>query len=139
MSLYKSFKTDANLEKSGIELEYGENSKGQPILIRIARAGGANSAYNKRLEVLTKPYRRQIQTETIDNKVLEKIVAQAFAETVVLGWEGVEDEDNNELTFSVDNVVKLFNDLPDLYKDIQEQAQKTALFRQEILEVDSKN
>lgn len=139
MSLYKSFKTDANLEKSGIELEYGENSKGQPILIRIARAGGANSSYNKRLEVLTKPYRRQIQTETIDNKVLEKIVAQAFAETVVLGWEGVEDEDNNELTFSVDNVVKLFNDLPDLYKDIQEQAQKTALFRQEILEADSKN
>lgn len=139
MSLYKSFKTDANLEKSGIELEYGENSKGQPILIRIARAGGANSAYNKRLEVLTKPYRRQIQTETIDNKVLEKIVAQAFAETVVLGWEGVEDEANNELPFSVDNVVKLFNDLPDLYKDIQEQAQKTALFRQEILEADSKN
>lgn len=139
MSLYKSFKTDANLEKLGIELEYGENSKGQPILIRIARAGGANSAYNKRLEVLTKPYRRQIQTETIDNKVLEKIVAQAFAETVVLGWEGVEDEDNNELTFSVNNVVKLFNDLPDLYKDIQEQAQKTALFRQEILEADSKN
>lgn len=139
MSLYKSFKTDANLEKSGIELEYGENSKGQPILIRIARAGGANSAYNKRLEVLTKPYRRQIQTETIDNKVLEKIVAQAFAETVVLGWEGVEDEADNELAFSVDNVVKLFNDLPDLYKDIQEQAQKTALFRQEILEADSKN
>ena len=139
MSLYKSFKTDANLEKSGIELEYGENSKGQPILIRIARAGGANSAYNKRLEVLTKPYRRQIQTETVDNKVLEKIVAQAFAETVVLGWEGVEDEDNNDLPFSVDNVVKLFTDLPDLYKDIQEQAQKTALFRQEILEADSKN
>lgn len=139
MSLYKSFKTDANLEKSGIELEYGENSKEQPILIRIARAGGANSAYNKRLEVLTKPYRRQIQTETVDNKVLEKIVAQAFAETVVLGWEGVEDEDNNELVFSVDNVVKLFTDLPDLYKDIQEQAQKTALFRQEILEADSKN
>lgn len=139
MSLYKAFETNPELEKQGIVLEYGDNSKGKPIGIRIARAGGSNSAYNKRLEVLVKPYRRQIQTETIDNKVLEKLVLQAFAETVVLGWENVEDRDGNDMEHNVENVIKLFTDLPDLFKDVQEQASKAVLFREDILELESKN
>lgn len=139
MSLYKTFQTSQHLEKNGIELQYGENDKGEEILIRIARAGGANSAYNKRLEALVKPYRRQITSETIDNKVLEKLILQAFAETVILGWSGVEDAEGNALECTVDNVIKLFTDLPDLFKDVQDQAQKSVLFREEILELESKN
>lgn len=139
MSLYKTFQTSQHLEKNGIELQYGENDKGEEILIRIARAGGANSAYNKRLEALVKPYRRQITSETIDNKVLEKLILQAFAETVVLGWSGVEDAEGNALECTVENVIKLFTDLPDLFKDVQDQAQKSVLFREEILELESKN
>ena len=139
MSLYKTFQTSQHLEKNGIELQYGENDKGEEILIRIARAGGANSAYNKRLEALVKPYRRQITSETIDNRVLEKLILQAFAETVVLGWSGVEDAEGNALECTVENVIKLFTDLPDLFKDVQDQAQKSVLFREEILELESKN
>lgn len=139
MSLYKQFATDTNLEKSGIELQYGENANGDEIIIRIARAGGSNTAYTKRMESLVKPYRRQIQAETIDNKVLEKLVMQAFAETVVLGWENVEGRDGTVLEFNVANVIQLFTDLPDLFKDVQEQAQKAVLFREDILEVESKN
>lgn len=139
MSLYKTFQTSQHLEKNGIELQYGENDKGEEIIIRIARAGGANSAYNKRLEALVKPYRRQITSETIDNKVLEKLILQAFAETVILGWSGVEDAEGNSLECTVDNVIKLFTDLPDLFKDVQDQAQKSVLFREEILELESKN
>jgi hypothetical protein len=33
----------------------------------------------------------------------------------------------------------LFNDLPDLFEDVQEQAQKAALFRADIREADAKN
>lgn len=139
MSLYKQYATDTNLEKSGIELQYGENANGDEIIIRVARAGGSNTAYTKRMEALVKPYRRQIQAETIDNKVLEKLVMQAFAETVVLGWENVEDRNGNPMEFNVANVIQLFTDLPDLFKDVQEQAQKAVLFREDILEVESKN
>lgn len=139
MSLYKQYATDTNLEKTGIELQYGENANGGEIIIRVARAGGSNTAYTKRMEALVKPYRRQIQAETIDNKVLEKLVMQAFAETVVLGWENVEDRNGNLMEFNVANVIQLFTDLPDLFKDVQEQAQKAVLFREDILEVESKN
>lgn len=139
MSLYKQFTTDNKLEREGILLEYGVASNGQPITIRIARAGGSNAQYQKRMEVLVKPYRRQIQTETIDSKQVEKLIRQVYAETVVLGWENVEDAEGNPLTFSKENCLKLFDDLPDLFLDIQEQAQRAALYRAEIREAASGN
>lgn len=139
MSLYSQFTTDPQLEREGVLLEYGTSSTGQPVTIRIARAGGANVQFQKRLEALTKPFRRQIQTETIDQKVSEKLVRQVYAETVVLGWENVEDRDGNPIPYSRDACMKLFDDLPDLFLDIQEQAQRVALFRTTIREADAGN
>ena len=139
MSLYKQVETDREVEKTGIVLDYGMNSKKQPIQIRIARAGGANERYSKLLELRTKPYRRQIQNETLDNAVAEKITKEVYAKAVVLGWSGVEDENGKELEFSFENCMKLFDDLPDLWTDIQQQSTKAALFRADILEQDAKN
>lgn len=139
MSLYKQFQTDKTVEKEGIVLNYGKNSKGEDIEIRIARAGGANVQYAKLLEAKTKPYRRQIQNETLDNEVAEKITKEVYAKAVVLGWTGVEDENSKELEFSFENCMKLFDDLPDLWTDIQQQSTKAALFRADILEQDAKN
>lgn len=149
MNLYQQFQTSGDLEKTGILLEYGNNSQGLPICIRIARAGGANERFNKRMEAAAKPYRRQIQTETIATDTITKMMRQVYAETVVLGWENVELMDKNPdgspagtfspREFSVANCVELFNDLPDLYQDIVEQAQRAALFRTEIREADAGN
>lgn len=149
MSLYKQFKTDNTLEKDGILLEYGENSKGKPICIRVARAGGSNNAYAKRMEARVKPYRRQIQNETMESALVERIVKEVYAETVVLGWENVEfpvlDAQGNqtdkleELPYTTENCIRLFDDLPDLFRDIQEQSQRAALFRAEVREADAKN
>ena len=139
MSLYTQFETDREIEKTGIVLDYGFNSKKQPIQIRIARAGGANERYSKLLELRTKPYRRQIQNETLENAVAEKINKEVYAQTVVLGWTGVEDRDGNEMPFTQENCVKLFTDLPDLWSDVQSQSTRASLFRAEILEADAKN
>jgi hypothetical protein len=139
MSLYAQFQTDKNIEKDGVVLEYGLNSKKKVISIRIARAGGANTHYAKLLESKIKPYRRQIQNETLDNAVAEKLTKEVYAQSVVLGWENVEDQDGNELAFNQANFTKLMDDLPDLWADIQNQATRAALFRSEILEADAKN
>lgn len=139
MSLYKQFKTDNTLERNGIVLEYGNNADGNPISIRIARAGGANSQYTRLMEARVKPYRRQIQNETIEKTMVEKMLREVYAETIVLGWENVTDETGEELPFTVQNCIKLFEDLPDLFQDIQDQSQRAALFREEVLETDSKN
>lgn len=146
-SLYKQFETNKDVENDGIVLEYGMSTRG-PISIRISRAGGANTRFAKLMEAKVKPYRRQVQNETMDKALAEKIAKEVYAETVVIGWENVEmpvivnGEATKELEFvpyTVENAIRLFTDLPDLYADIVEQAQRSALFRADIMEADSKN
>jgi hypothetical protein len=147
MSLFKQFKTDAKVEKEGIWLDYGPNKdlpaneQGEHpvIMIRIARAGGANEAYNKRIEALSKKHRRKIQNDAMEISELREMTQHAVADTVVLGWENVTDEDGNAMPFSRDNALKLFKQLPDLFNDIQEQAAKAALFRVHLRETDLGN
>jgi hypothetical protein len=139
MSLYKQFKTNDKLESDGILLQYGLDSKGQPVVIRVARAGPGNTKFQKLLDRKLKPFRRQLQMESADEKVIEKVLIEVYAETIVLGWENVEDEKGLPILFNKANCIKLFNDLPDLFADVRDQAMKSSLFRAEILEGDAGN
>ncbi len=140
--LHKTFKSDGDLEKAGIILQYGtvtRDGKEVPVNIRIARAGGSNTKFDKVFENKTKPYKRLIQTDALDKKVSEKIMREVYAETVILGWDNVQDKNDKFLDFTLENVLTLITDLPDLFLDIVTQAQKQSLFREEIIEADSKN
>lgn len=139
MSLYGQYQTDPDLEKTGIWLDYGVNSKGLPTRIRIARAGGSNTTFTKLLDLKTKPYRRQIQNDTLDPNTSRRIMTEVYADGVILDWENVEDPDKNNLAFTRQNVLKVLQDLPDLFADIVDAATKVALFRQEINEADAGN
>ena len=138
MGMYAQFKTDPEMEKSGIELEYRTGAK-KPTIIRIARAGGGNSKYQRVLDIKGKPYRRQIQTETIAPEMLEALMREVYADAVVLGWEDMTGPDGEIIPFTRENVIKVFTDLPDLFADVQASANKVALFRKQILEDDAKN
>ncbi|QYW02122.1 tail chaperone [Stenotrophomonas phage Sonora] len=140
--LYAQYKTDQNLEKSGILFEAGEiteNGATKKIRFRIARAGGANEEFNKALERESKPFKRAIQTKTLSNKKAEQIYLKAFISSVLLGWENVRDQNNNELAFNTENALALLSDLPDLFADLREAANDAALFREEELEIDLGN
>lgn len=139
MSLYKTFKTDESIEQAGVILEYGKTADGRPIRIRVARAGGSNLKFAKLLEKKTKPFRRQIQNETLDNALGDELLIQVFAEAVVLGWENVQDENGNDLPFTKENCIKVLTDLPDLFADIREQSSKAVLFRADLKEIAAKN
>lgn len=142
MSMYELFKTDTNLETNGIVIDYGS------FRVTIARAGGANKRFAKTLDVKTKPYRRAIQTETMDNERGLDILREVYSEAVVLNWEvkdgdgwrqGIEGPDGDILPFTKENVLATFRALPDLFHDLQEQAGKAALFRQSIREAEAGN
>lgn len=143
MSMYNQFKTDPELEKKGIILDYGE------FRVTIARAGGSNKKYARVLDAKTKPYRRAIQTETMQEERAKELFREAFAEAVVLNWEtkvdgkwksGIENPDGGELLkFGKDTVIQTLTNLPDLFADIQEQANKAALYRVANMETDEGN
>lgn len=137
--LYSQFKTDERKEVEGVIVNYGKNSKGENIDFVIARAGGANAKFASVAEKVMKPYRRQLNNESIDLTTVQNLMKKVYARSVVIGWSGVEDENNNPLEFNEANVIKVFTDLPDLFDDIRGLAEKQAMFRLQALEDESKN
>lgn len=131
MNPYELFKTDSNMEAAGIDLDYGDFS------IRISRAGGANQKYLKLLGERMKPHRRRIENGTLDNAVAERLLAEVYADSVILGWTNITDADGQALPFNRDNCVRLLLDLPELFRDIQEQAGRVANFRAAQIEGDA--
>lgn len=131
--IYELFTTDENLEREGFALEYGEAT------FIIARAGGANKKFQSNIERKMRPYRSALNAGTMDDEVAEKLLAQAYAESVILAWDGVTDPDGEKLSFTKENVVKVLIDLPDLFRDIQEQSQRVANFTKAGAEEDAKD
>ena len=134
MSLYSKFLMSEDAEQKGIELDYGEGT-----IIRVARAGGSNKRYQKALERVSRKYKRQLQLDILSTAESNAIMKEVFAETVVLSWEGVTDLEGKAIPFSKAACLKLFDDLPDLFNDVQEQASNQAIFREDIREADAGN
>lgn len=135
MSFYKTFGTDNELENGkGLDLDYGSDG-----VITIHRAGGANKKYSTVAAQRLKPYARKIQNGTADPETISRVMAEIYAEAVIIGWKGVKGQDGKALAFNKENVVKLLTDLPDLFEDIQDQATRLSNFRQEQNEEIAKN
>lgn len=129
-TLYDVFETDQEY----VDLDYGEAG-----VIRVRQAGVSNTLFVKTFETLSRPYRRQIEMETLDRKTSDKILAEAFARAVVVGWEGVRDRNGEEMPFSVENCVSLFMDLPELFRDVREQSMRFTNFVTKNIEEDAGN
>lgn len=138
-ALHKQFETDPQLEKKGVWVSYEGEDDEPPSKFLIARAGGANVDYTKAMEREAQPIRRKLQNNLVSQAALRKLNIKVFAETVILGWENVTDKNGTKLEFTPENVVKLFTELPDLFDDVQEQANRAALYRKSLQELDAKN
>lgn len=142
MSMYKLYATDKELEQKGVVYEF------EGFRITLARSGGSNTSFAKRMEAVTRPFRRAIQTETLSEKKSRTIMQQVYAETVVLNWEvevdgvwqqGIEAPDGGVMPFTAQNVIKAFELLPDLWADVIDIAGKATGYRVHRLEEDAKN
>ena len=74
----------------------------------------------------------------MSEEVGEKVLREVFAETVVLGWNGVTGRDGEQIPYSRENVKKLFEDLPDLFADIRDACALSANFNRDQQEDDAK-
>lgn len=139
-TIYEQWGTDAAVEQEGIVLDYQEAG-----WLRCRRAGGANKPYQKGMEKFARKYRRQIDLGILREDVAERELVKVYSETVVIDGEIVvsRDKDGKEkrvkLKGNREAVVKLFTDLPDLFKDVRDQTGSLEAFRVIDREEDSKN
>lgn len=145
MDMHEQFGTDESFEQDGIWYQFDGDKldkegnvikKGTKFL--LARAGGSNVSFGKRLEALTRPYRRQIENETIDPEFANGLLREAWCATILKGWEGFVYK-GEEIPYSVDNAAKYMELLPDLYMELRTESQRLANFRAISIEDDAGN
>lgn len=158
--MYKQFETNEKLEKKGITLDYGV------FRVRVARSGGSNIKFQKTLDTLTKPYKRQLEAESLPEAKGQEIMRLAFARAVILDWEVAVDEDGKPIQteedlpsdwegrtfkrglhtrdggiadYSEEAIVQALKDLPDLFIDIRSQTGRAALYKEDVREAEAGN
>lgn len=139
MSIYSMYKTDEKVEVDGVELNYGDNGHGEDTIIIVGRAGGSNTAYQKALTAGLRPYRKQIQTSTLDPKVFNKVLLDVYMKTVIKGARGLVDSDGKPIEATAENIRATLSNLPDMFEDVKEQATDAAIFRADAVEEIAKN
>lgn len=132
MGIYKNYRTNHTSEIEGVLLDFGNGEK-----IRLARAGGSNKNFLRAAERLQRKCAGEVRNRT--EAEAARLLAEVYADSVVLDWEGVKDAEGKDLPFSRENVIKLLSDLPEFFAEVRARAEGLALFRDEALETDSKN
>lgn len=139
-TIFDMFETDESVETMGVLLRYGEK-----IRVLVARAGGANKKFEKAMKTLTKPHRstiKAIQAGTAsesDSDLIEGLMQEAYAKTVVLGWEGITEKDGTSIECTPANVISLFKRIPQLWIDIRDFASNYVNYLSEDIEEVAKN
>lgn len=124
--LFELFGTDADAEVDGIDVEYPNGS-----VFTIARAGGANKRFRKVLGKKTKAYRGR--ENTIPPELDEKWSRETFIETCLLSWQNVKIHENEGcLPFTPENAKRLFDTIPELYRDLVSRAQGFDSFQKDL-------
>lgn len=151
MGLAKDYKTDAAKEADGVEVKLSVNDDGTVPTFTLSRMSKSNKRYTKAFELATRPYRRQIELKTLNEKTAEDMLRKVFAETVLLGWSHVQNEMVNgellfpempvncDIPFNASNALSLFDKLPELYDELSSQASDVSLFRAAAVEDEAKN
>lgn len=145
MSLRDHFKTDPELERVGVEFDYGD------AIITLARAGGSNRAYKTALAKAVRPYRAAIDAETIRDEQLFPVLVIPFVEHVILNWvtrrtdgtlvPGIESPDGVDaepLPFTKENAVAFLKDVPEFFYKLTANATAARAFLAD-LEAAAKN
>jgi hypothetical protein len=131
MDLKKNYATDKEAEISGIDKDFGDG-----CFIKIARIG--NAEYKKYFQKITKPYQKAIRRGVLSDEIADKLLIDALANRIVLGWSGMT-EDDKPIAYSVENCIRILTEYPDLKDQIQEIANEMESFKTEDDEEIEKN
>ncbi len=131
MDIKKRFATDVKKETEGVWVDIGDGMR-----LKIARLGNKN--YTSRFQELLRPYRAQARAGTLAQDLAEKLYNDALAETILVGWEGIE-LDGETLTYSRENALRLIQELPDFKTTVTEIANTMEAYREADIAAGIKN
>lgn len=147
MSLTKHYKTDAELERKGVGIQFPTNDDGSVPEIFIARAGRSNPDYHRVAERVMKPFRRMAQVGALPAAKQDELTLEIFAEAGIVGWKNIPLDDVTGLATdtgkfadpTTDNKIALLKNLPEVYGQLIELATNRDTFMAVQKAEDAKN
>ena len=121
MDLYEKFKTDEGKETEGAWVPLSATAR-----IKVARMG--NARYREYMRKKSAPYRQSGIANAVPSEVLEQIVREAVAETILVDWAGIT-TDGKEIPYSKETSLLFCTDLKDFYNVVLTAADNMETFR----------
>jgi hypothetical protein len=106
---FSNFVTDKEKENEGVVVNYTS-----AFWLKIARIGCP--AYKE--YILKNGDIAQLGMGEIDPKVADNLVKEAVAYTIVKDWGGLIDEDGNEIEFTPEKCLEMFNESEDFFQEV---------------------
>jgi hypothetical protein len=137
-NVYGTFGVDPVLEQQGVILRY-ELENGQKVLFKIKRAGTRNAEWRKLYNEIMKPHEEKTLNGEMSEDESKTRLSQVYARSVVVDWQGVQNSDGEEVPFSVESCMELFQFLPELFLLIIRDSNDRSNFREEQVKATGKN
>lgn len=142
-SPFKQFKTNTVLETEGVWLDFGGWE------IKAARAGGSNKRYLPATELHFREHKQAAAIGVLPEDVARKALYNVYADAVILGWRTkqedgsyiptIEGPDGEPWDFTRENVLKLFELIPDVFNIIKPMVENFATFQRGMRDETVKN
>jgi hypothetical protein len=139
MGIYDTFKTDNKAEVEGVWKDFPPNRDGTVPRFLIARMSPSNPGYVKRVEAVAKQYKVEINLDIFTEAQAFEPMLDVFVDTILIGWEHVQDQHEKLIEYTKDNAKKVLRDLPDLYLLLRTYANQLTTFRSTELEANAGN
>ena len=115
-----NFKTDKNAEQEGVWVDYGSGFR-----VKLGRVG--NRKFKEFMLKRGKPHMRKMQQGTMDADTADVLMREAIAQTILLDWEGLLDDNGKPIPYSKEEAKKAL-EIDDFYQEIFDLAQQRELF-----------
>ena len=129
MAKLSQFKQDITKSEEGVKVDLGDG-----LTVIVARIG--NKRYQDFIRKATKPYQQAIRNKTLADSVFEKIMNEAMADSILLGWEGMEDDQGEVIKYSKEKALEILSDpaYADFKQLVSDLANEQETFRSEAIQ-----
>lgn len=125
-NLDQMFKTDSNLELEGVVFRIND-----AISFRVRAFTGSNPRIKAAQAAHFKPYARQMELGTLDQKKTDELAMKTFIDVCLVSWEGIE-FDGQPVECTKENALELFKRLPKMFETLWSHANDFNNFREDL-------
>ena len=133
--LKKKFATSERLSQQGVwitcNLDEDPDDHAKPIRFLLARQGRTNRKWASQASRVYREQKRRIDAGLMSDKESLERTIRIFCNTVLLDWEGVEDDNGTPIPYNAEIAFKLLTECDGLYDYLSEESQELSNFQEE--------